>query len=117
MGVGIAPDMLNRVFDLFVQPKATLDRSEGGLSVGLTLVKAIIELHGGTITASSDGPGMGSEFTFRLPLASPLGTKATLSKATPLESEPVPNGPLRIAIIEDNADSQTILQTLEVDPR
>ena len=109
MGVGIAPDMLNRVFDLFVQPKATLDRSEGGLGVGLTLVKAI--------TASSDGPGMGSEFTFRLPLASPLGTKATLSKATPPESEPVPNGPLRIAIIEDNADSQTILQTLEVDPR
>jgi two-component system CheB/CheR fusion protein len=77
-GVGIVPDMLDQIFELFVQSRDTLDRSEGGLGVGLTLVKAIIELHGGTIRAFSRGPGFGSEFTIQLPLVNqPPSIKVT----------------------------------------
>src|SRR6185503_17454482 len=67
-GAGIAPPMLDRVFDLFVQARPTLDHANGGLGVGLTLVRALVEMHGGTVTAHSDGDGAGSEFTVRLPL-------------------------------------------------
>jgi PAS domain S-box-containing protein len=66
-GLGIPPDLLERVFDLFAQGERTLDRSEGGLGIGLTLAKRIVLLHGGTITAESEGPGKGSTFTVRLP--------------------------------------------------
>jgi two-component system CheB/CheR fusion protein len=68
-GVGLMPEMLNQVFDLFTQVDETLDRSAGGIGVGLTLVRAIVELHGGTVEAHSDGPGTGSEFIVRLPMA------------------------------------------------
>ena len=71
-GVGIAPEMLDRVFDLFVQSNDTLDRADGGMGVGLTLVKAIVELHGGTVDVKSDGCNAGSEFTVRLPLVAGL---------------------------------------------
>ncbi|MBX6313363.1 MAG: PAS domain-containing sensor histidine kinase [Isosphaeraceae bacterium] len=67
-GIGIAPDLLPHVFDLFVQGERSLARSQGGLGIGLTLVKRLVELHGGTVTASSPGPDRGSEFTVRLPL-------------------------------------------------
>jgi PAS domain S-box-containing protein len=66
-GIGIAPHMLPQVFDLFTQVKSTPDRSQGGLGLGLSLVKTLVELHGGTVYAASDGPGQGSEFTIRLP--------------------------------------------------
>jgi PAS domain S-box-containing protein len=66
-GVGIAPDVLPHVFDLFVQADASLSRTEGGLGVGLTLVKRLVEMHGGQVSAASSGPGQGSEFTIRLP--------------------------------------------------
>src|SRR5205085_730279 len=68
-GIGIAPDMLGRVFDLFVQADPTAKRAQGGLGIGLTLVKNLVELHGGTVSAHSAGPGQGSEFVVRLPLA------------------------------------------------
>ncbi|MBX9583499.1 MAG: PAS domain-containing protein, partial [Gemmataceae bacterium] len=67
-GVGMSPDLLARAFDLFVQADDTLDRADGGLGVGLTLVRAIVGLHGGRVTAHSGGPGTGSEFVVRLPL-------------------------------------------------
>jgi signal transduction histidine kinase len=67
-GVGIAPDLLARVFDLFTQAERSLDRSQGGLGVGLTLVRRLVEMHGGKVRASSAGPGTGSEFEVRLPL-------------------------------------------------
>jgi len=67
-GVGMAPDILARVFTPFVQAEATLDRSKGGLGLGLALVKGLVELHGGTVEASSDGIGKGAELTVRLPL-------------------------------------------------
>ena len=71
-GIGIAPDMLPRIFDLFVQDAQALDRSQGGLGIGLTLVRSLVELHGGTVSARSDGPGRGSEFVVRLPVAAAI---------------------------------------------
>ena len=68
-GRGIPRDMLERVFDLFVQVNPTMDRNTGGLGLGLTLVKRMVELHGGTVSAHSEGPGKGSEFVVRLSLA------------------------------------------------
>jgi signal transduction histidine kinase len=68
-GVGIAPDQLQRIFEMFAQVDTTLERSQGGLGIGLTLVKSLVEMHGGTIEAHSSGLGCGSEFTVRLPLA------------------------------------------------
>ena len=69
-GLGIAPEVLPRVFDLFVQERQAIDRSQGGLGLGLTIVRNLVERHGGTVSANSDGPGKGSEFVVRLPWAS-----------------------------------------------
>jgi PAS domain S-box-containing protein len=79
-GTGMKPDLVPRVFDLFTQGERTLDRSQGGLGLGLTLVKRLVEMHGGTVEAHSEGPGRGSEFTVRLP-------------ALPAEAEPPPARP------------------------
>ena len=68
-GIGIAPDVLPSVFDLFVQERQAIDRSQGGLGLGLTIVRNLVERHGGTVSAHSDGPGIGSEFVVRLPRA------------------------------------------------
>lgn len=67
-GIGVAPDALPRIFDLFVQKGQALDRSHGGLGIGLTVVRTLIERHGGSVAAASEGLGKGSEFTIRLPL-------------------------------------------------
>jgi signal transduction histidine kinase len=68
-GIGIAPDVLPQVFDLFIQERHAVDHSQGGLGLGLTIVRRLVELHGGSVTAASDGVGRGSEFTVRLPAA------------------------------------------------
>ena len=68
-GIGIAPELLPHVFDLFVQGHRSLDRADAGLGIGLTVVKRLVELHGGSVAASSSGPGKGSEFCVRLALA------------------------------------------------
>jgi signal transduction histidine kinase len=68
-GIGIAPNVLPRVFDLFVQERQALDRSQGGLGLGLTIVRNLVERHHGSVSAHSDGPGRGSEFVVRLPRA------------------------------------------------
>jgi two-component system CheB/CheR fusion protein len=109
-GVGISAEMLGRVFDLFVQSNETLDRSDGGMGVGLTLVKAIVELHGGSVVAASAGHNQGSEFTVRLPLldraaAVPLRPADSFAAKDKSRS-------FRIAIVEDNADSRSTLQAL-----
>ena len=67
-GVGIAPELLPHVFDLFTQADRSLDRSQGGLGIGLALVQRLVEMHGGTVAAHSAGLGQGSEFTVRLPV-------------------------------------------------
>ena len=77
-GIGIAPEFLPRIFDLFAQSERGLDRSQGGLGVGLTVCKQIVEMHGGSVVASSPGVGRGATFTLRLPLAErpPTATRA-----------------------------------------
>ena len=67
-GIGIPADMLPRIFEMFTQVDRTLERSQGGLGIGLTLVRRLVEMHGGSVEARSDGPGKGSEFIVRLPL-------------------------------------------------
>jgi PAS domain S-box-containing protein len=107
-GIGIDPQMLRRVFDLFVQGDQSLDRPLGGLGIGLTLVKKIVELHGGTVEAMSQGIGSGSEFVVRLPRASespaPLMTVPTRADRSRARH--------RILIVEDNKDAIESLQIL-----
>jgi len=98
-GIGIPPDLIDRIFELFVQEESSLDRSQGGMGIGLTLVKRLVELHGGTVVAHSEGRNRGSEFVVRLPLAA---RPATVAEASRLPSAPL--APLRVVVIEDNAD-------------
>jgi two-component system CheB/CheR fusion protein len=104
-GAGIAPQMLESIFDLFVQGRHTLDHANGGLGVGLTLVRALVEMHGGTVTAQSEGDGTGSEFAVRLPLTTP--SSATLSSDGGTLAAPRPG--TSVVIVEDNADSREML--------
>jgi signal transduction histidine kinase/CheY-like chemotaxis protein len=110
-GIGIAPDTLPRVFDLFVQDKRSPDRTQGGLGIGLTVVKALVELHGGSVSARSAGLGRGSEFTLRLPLAP--GEVLAPVRPAPRSSPAVDagnRGPLRVLVVDDNADAANVLQ-------
>ena len=106
-GVGIPSGMLDSIFDLFVQSSRTLDRSAGGLGVGLTLVRSLVGLHGGSVSAHSDGEGRGSEFVVRLPLASNVPTEAGAARHLPAFSEGT-----RILVVEDNEDSRMMLCAL-----
>jgi signal transduction histidine kinase/ActR/RegA family two-component response regulator len=108
-GIGIAAETLPRVFDMFVQGARSPDGAPGGLGLGLTLVRRIVELHGGSVDAASDGAGRGSTFTVRLPaLATP--------PAPPRPTRRVSNGGRRrVVIVEDNADAREVLRfALEV---
>ncbi len=104
-GSGIASELLPHVFDLFVQSERTLDRAQGGLGIGLSLVKGLIEMHGGTVTAASAGPQRGSTFTFRLPRAAPPQVVNG--------SDDVPCVPMRrVLIVDDNVDAAESLAQL-----
>jgi two-component system, sensor histidine kinase len=105
-GVGMSPQLQARAFDLFVQGDAPLDRGQGGLGIGLTLVRRLAELHGGTVTAASEGPGRGSTFTVRLPaMAAPARMPpAKRARETPAQRD--------ILIVEDNADAADTLRRL-----
>jgi two-component system CheB/CheR fusion protein len=109
-GAGISRQMLDSVFDLFVQGPHTLDHANGGLGVGLTLVRALVEMHGGTVTGYSDGEGAGSEFTVRLPLTT--ATEPAFNKdasQSPVPSFALPLSGTTVVIVEDNADSREML--------
>ena len=106
-GVGIAPEILPSVFDLFAQADRSLERSQGGLGIGLSLVKGLVEMHGGTVAASSEGIGKGSTFTLRLPLR-----KVTHRLAKALEPEPAPGIARRVLVVEDNLDSAESMRLL-----
>ena len=107
-GVGIAPEMLPRVFDLFAQAERSLDRSQGGLGIGLTLVRRLVELHGGTVAVSSEGLGLGSEFSIRLPrLASAAAEK--VAPVGPRIPEPASH---RILVVDDNEDAAETLSEM-----
>jgi signal transduction histidine kinase/CHASE3 domain sensor protein len=107
-GQGITRELLPHVFDLFVQDRQDLGRSKGGLGLGLAIVRSLIELHGGRVSATSAGPGTGSEFTFRLPL---LAKQATSRVKMTTPAQPSPNtGPPRVVIIvDDNEDAAELL--------
>jgi signal transduction histidine kinase/CheY-like chemotaxis protein len=110
-GAGISHEMLPRIFDLFVQADQTLDRSMGGMGVGLTLVKNLVALHHGKVEAMSDGPGRGSEFIVRLPLlADDAAAESADEAARDRPSDPTIHR--RVLIIEDNEDSREMLQCL-----
>jgi signal transduction histidine kinase len=104
-GLGIPRELLPNVFDLFVQGARTLDRAQGGLGVGLTIVKRLVEMHGGAIRATSDGTGHGSTFEIRLPLAQDAPQKAQTSSRQPVR-------PRRILVVDDNEDGATMLAAL-----
>jgi PAS domain S-box-containing protein len=104
-GVGIAPDVLPHVFEPFTQADQSLERSQGGLGIGLHVVKGLIELHGGSVGARSAGLGQGSEFFVRIPRA-PAPQAPRAEAALRLESE---RGGVRVLVVDDNADSCTML--------
>jgi two-component system, chemotaxis family, CheB/CheR fusion protein len=104
-GVGIAADMLDSVFDLFVQSSRTLDRAGGGLGLGLTLVRSLVTMHGGSVSAHSAGEGQGAEFVVRLPFATAPSPE---DRTRRLEPRPVPTD-TRVVVVEDNADSRDML--------
>jgi signal transduction histidine kinase len=101
-GAGIPAEVLPRVFDLFAQAERTLDRAEGGLGIGLTLVKRIVELHGGTVEAASEGPGRGSTFTVRLPVCS-------AQAARPTHDRGAADGPARPSVLRSHTRAQRVL--------
>jgi PAS domain S-box-containing protein len=107
-GVGIAPDVLPRVFDLFVQGGQSIDRAQGGLGLGLTIVKSLVERHGGTVSAHSDGLNRGSEFVVRLPLAAEAGRLAETPSAKRPARRRTPMAP-RILVVDDNHDAAEML--------
>jgi signal transduction histidine kinase len=104
-GAGIPVDLLPRIFELFVQGERTLDRAQGGLGIGLTLTRALVEMHGGTVEAHSAGPGRGATFTIRLPRIPAPGAPARA--AAPAPANPRPR---RIVVVEDNVDARDMLR-------
>jgi CheY-like chemotaxis protein len=104
-GMGIAPALLPRIFDLFTQGERTIDRSQGGLGLGLSLVRRLAEMHGGAIRAHSAGAGQGATFTVRIPLA-PAPAQGTPGAAA---GEPKREKPLNILVVEDNDDGRETL--------
>jgi PAS domain S-box-containing protein len=107
-GKGIPADVLARVFELFVQEPQTLDRSRGGLGLGLALVKRLVELHGGSVAAASAGPGQGSEFVVRLPA---LATSDDERRPAAVALAGAPSG-RRVLVVEDSADARESLRML-----
>jgi two-component system CheB/CheR fusion protein len=117
-GIGIAPETLPRVFDLFVQADRSSDRARGGLGIGLTVVHRLAELHGGSVEAQSAGPGEGSEFVVRLPVLSPASSEPErhgdaadrIVVASTLSPVAVP--PRRVLVVDDNVDTAESLALL-----
>ena len=107
-GHGIDAEMIGRIFDPFVQGDHWASASGGGLGLGLALVKRLVELQGGSVTAASDGVGRGATFTVRLPRVEPVVSDV----ATPLRATPTPSGTKRIVLIDDNDDARKLLAML-----
>ncbi|MGZ3429851.1 MAG: hybrid sensor histidine kinase/response regulator, partial [Polyangia bacterium] len=116
-GIGIRPELLPRVFELFVQADHAADRAAGGLGIGLTLVKRLVQLHGGEVIAQSEGVGKGSEFIVSLPIAICDEAAAPAAAApTPIVRSAEGARPLRILVVEDNADiRETLKELLELE--
>ena len=104
-GIGIDAALLPRVFDLFEQGRQTLDRSSGGLGIGLALVRSLVEVHGGKVAAASAGTGKGSTFTVRLPALEPNGS----ATAPPIPPSTKQRRPARVLLVDDNDDARLLL--------
>jgi PAS domain S-box-containing protein len=110
-GKGIDPALLPRVFDFFVQEPQALDRARGGLGLGLGVVRRLVELHGGSVAAHSEGADRGSEFAVRLPVAAPRPIAADTGAASDAD-DTRPRRQRRVLVVEDNADARDMLRTL-----
>jgi PAS domain S-box-containing protein len=104
-GMGIAPDMLPKVFELFIQAGRSIERAQGGLGLGLALARRLVEMHGGTLDASSPGPGLGSTFTVRLPASGQADVAAQGAGEGEAGQQSRPVGTLRIMVVDDNVDA------------
>jgi CheY-like chemotaxis protein len=110
-GIGIAPEMLSCIFDMFTQIGKSVERSNGGLGIGLALTRRIVELHGGTITAASEGSNRGSCFTIRVPLAA----ESAHADGTGAMAEASSRPPMRVLLVDDNRDvTETLGALLEM---
>ena len=109
-GIGIPPDAIGSVFEMFTQVRGSLDRAQGGLGIGLSLVRRLVELHGGRVAAFSAGRGHGSTFTVRLPLQP--GSPHARPRATGEDAHARPPAPLRVLVVDDNADAADSLVAL-----
>jgi CheY-like chemotaxis protein/anti-sigma regulatory factor (Ser/Thr protein kinase) len=107
-GIGIEESMLSGIFDLFSQADRSLDRAQGGMGIGLTLVKSLVELHGGTVAVTSAGLGSGSEFALHLP-----ATESTSNvDSEPTKSSPKARASQRVLLVEDSEDNRELLREL-----
>jgi signal transduction histidine kinase/CheY-like chemotaxis protein len=111
-GAGLTADMLERVFDLFSQSDRTLERAQGGLGIGLTLVRALVRQHGGEVTARSAGPGQGSTFEVRLPLLPADAARAEPAPDGAPRRSVSPGESMRVLVVEDNVDNRESLVLL-----
>ena len=107
-GIGIPLEMLPKVFDIFTQVDRSLERSQGGLGIGLSLVKRLVEMHGGSVVATSDGDRRGSSFEVRLPVVAKQAVVETVRE----QPEPGPTSHHRILVVDDNEDAARTLKTL-----
>jgi len=113
-GVGIPATMLPKIFEMFTQIGTSLDRAQGGLGIGLTLVKRLVDMHGGTISARSDGPGKGSEFAVRMPLST--ANPMTAARPAVLPSTGEGAGKFAILVVDDNRDAaESLAMLLEIE--
>jgi signal transduction histidine kinase/CheY-like chemotaxis protein len=112
-GIGIPQDMLPKIFDLFVQAHHTIDRTRGGLGIGLTLVRRLAELHGGTVHAASEGDGHGSTFTVRMPtVAAPRAADETVAATASANSHRRAFESRRVLLVDDNHDSREMYRAV-----
>ena len=111
-GIGIAAELLPKIFDMFIQGGMSLQRGQGGLGVGLSLVDRLVKLHGGTVSAASAGPGLGSEFTVRLPVAIAARTQKPAPREANGNVQPQPERRCKVLVVDDNVDSADSLAML-----
>lgn len=108
-GTGIDPAVLPRIFEPFVQNPQSPDRAQGGLGIGLTLVRSLLEMHGGRVEARSEGPGKGTELVVRLPLATDTPVVESVRPSSSKRPSTAGERPLRILVVDDNADAAEML--------
>lgn len=109
-GVGIPSELFESIFELFTQVDSSLTRAQGGLGIGLTLVKKLVDLHGGTVEPSSDGPGRGATFVVRLPLSAETGDLLVQQEGSGDDGTPLPKN--RVLVVDDNPEAARVLRKL-----